>query len=604
MQDTLDALYAKSKENISFSNIMQYITKRENILLAYRNIKSNSGSKTSGIDGKTIQDYKDYTDDKLVKEIASAMKNYKPDMIKRVFIPKKNGKMRPLGIPTIKDRIIQQSILQIMEPICEAKFHPHSYGFRPNRSTQHAIARFSSLVNISQMTYVVDMDIQGFFENVNHKILRQQIWKMGIHDKSLLAIISKMLKAPIDSEGIPDKGTPQGSILSPLLANIVLNDLDWWVSSQWETFKTNKEYSRNDSKYVHLRKNSNLKQGFIVRYADDFKIICSTYQEAQNWFHATEKWLHKHLKLNIAIDKSKITDLKKGKSEFLGFDFRAIRKGGHKGRDKNKKKYYCVSDITLKNQELIVKQLKYLIKKVSKNGTSQSIWELNTYIIGIHEYYNKATNVTHNMANIKYKLDDYMFQKFKRMAQMKAVPCNQCSFTISKYMESRSRTYKIKNTAIVPIAYIQFKKPMLFSQEICDYTINGREKNRERAINQCIQYCVKYLSNNFIPNRSIEYNDNRISLFSAHKGKCYVSGIDLTQSITDYHCHHKIPKNSGGKDDYKNLCPLHKDIHILVHAVNDETISKYIHLIKNKKQLERLNELRQLANLEKIIKNF
>ena len=127
MQDTLDGLYAKSRDGQNFKQLMGIISSRDNILLAYRNLKRNSGSGTAGVDGKTIEDYKGISEEGLISEIQGALEYYKPSPVKRVFIPKKNGKQRPLGIPTIKDRIIQQAILQVLEPICEARFYQHSY---------------------------------------------------------------------------------------------------------------------------------------------------------------------------------------------------------------------------------------------------------------------------------------------------------------------------------------------------------------------------------------------------------------------------------------------------------------------------------------------
>ena len=285
MISTFDGLYADSKKDKIFNHLMEIIESEENIKLAYRTIKTNTGSDTAGVDKRTINDLAKLSEEEYVRLIRKQFSCYHKRPVKRVEIPKPNGKTRPLGIPTIVDRIVQQCILQVMEPICEAKFSENSNGFRPNRSAETAIAQCMRLIQVQHLYHVVDLDIKGFFDNISHTKLIRQIWALGIRDKKLLCIIKEMLKAPVvlpnGEKTYPARGTPQGGILSPLLANIVLNELDWWIASQWEQmptktkFKTRSNVQGTEIKshaYRALRR-SRLKEMHAVRYADDFKIF-------------------------------------------------------------------------------------------------------------------------------------------------------------------------------------------------------------------------------------------------------------------------------------------------------------------------------------------
>ncbi len=261
MEDTFDRLYAESKKDKTFNHLMEIIESEENIKLAYRTIKKNTGSNTAGVDKRTIDDLAKLSEEEYVRLIRKQFSNYHPRPVRRVDIPKPNGKTRPLGIPTIVDRIVQQCILQVMEPICEAKFSDHSYGFRPNRSAEHAIAQCMRLIQVQHLYYVVDLDIKGFFDNISHtKLIRR--YGHGNPDKKLLCIIKEMLKAPVvlpnGEKTYPEaRGTPQGGILSPLLANIVLNELDWWIASsgsrcqQTTKFKTRKTAGNINKGYAY-----------------------------------------------------------------------------------------------------------------------------------------------------------------------------------------------------------------------------------------------------------------------------------------------------------------------------------------------------------------
>ncbi len=200
-----------------------------------------------------------------------------------------------------------------MEPICEAKFSDNSYGFRPNRSVEHAVQKTYTMLQRMNLHYVIEFDIKGFFDNVNHSKLIRQIWAMGIHDKQLIFIIKRILKAPIRMPDgttlIPDKGTPQGGIISPLLANIVLNELDKWVESQWR------------KAFLKMRK-TGLKEMYIVRYADDFRIFCRNKEDALRTKEAVTAWITERLRLEVSPEKTRIVNVRKRYSEFLGFKIR------------------------------------------------------------------------------------------------------------------------------------------------------------------------------------------------------------------------------------------------------------------------------------------
>ena len=215
LQKTLDSLYADSSKGKVFVHLMELISSEENIRMAYRTIKGNTGSSTAGVDKRTIQDLAKLNEEKYVALIQKQFKSYHPRPVRRVEIPKPNGKTRPLGIPTIVDRIVQQCVLQVLEPICEAKFYDHSYGFRPNRSTEHAIARCDQLIQLSHLYYVVDIDIKGFFDNVNHTKLIQQMWEMGIQDKRLLCIIREIYLFHAGGKGAGAKHRPRVSAACP-----------------------------------------------------------------------------------------------------------------------------------------------------------------------------------------------------------------------------------------------------------------------------------------------------------------------------------------------------------------------------------------------------
>ncbi|WP_455789106.1 group II intron reverse transcriptase/maturase [Clostridium butyricum] len=580
IQELFDDLYAKSQSEYIFTDLLSLIKSEENIKLAYRNIKKNKGSKTCGTNKKNIISLGNDDINKVIKYVQDRLDNYMPHSVRRVEIPKNNGKTRPLGIPTIEDRLIQQCIKQILEPICEAKFHNHSYGFRPNRSTSHAIARSAFLINMANLHYVVDIDLKSFFDNVNHSKLIKQMWNLGIRDKNLICVIGKMLRAEVEGIGIPTKGTPQGGILSPLLSNIVLNELDWWVSNQWETFDTNHKYTRCDSKYRAL-KTTNIKEMFLVRYADDFKIFCRDYKTAQKVFIAIRKWLQKRLSLEINTEKSKITNLRKNYTEFLGFKLKAVKK---------KKQYVAYSHVSDKSKEKCIKILKNAIKTLKQEGSADSVSRYNSKILGMHNYYKIATHVNLDFNKIAFIVNRCLYNRMKKEMSKSGLKNEFFNRLYGRYSNG-SGIFFIRGIATIPIKGVNTRPALSFSQDICNYTYSGRRKIHKN-LKTCDIQILRYIMEHPIPNQTTEYNDNRISLYVGQNGLCKISKQPLT--IGNMEVHHIKPKFLNGTDEYKNLIFITGYVHKLIHATDIGTIEKYMNIIKpNSKTLIAINKYRK-----------
>ena len=590
-----DELYKGSKRNELFTNLVELITMRENIGLAYRNIKKNKGSKTAGVDKKTIHELAKWEDEQLIDYVRARLQCYKPQAVRRVEIPKDNDatKKRPLGIPTIMDRLIQQCLLQVLEPICEAKFFDRSNGFRPNRSAEHAISQANKYMQQSGLYFVIDIDIKGFFDNVNHAKLMKQLWTLGIRDKKLLCIISEMLKAEIAGIGFPERGSPQGSVISPLFSNVVLNELDWWIANQWETKPTQRRYNTlngKGNKYKALRR-TNLKECYIVRYADDFKIFCRKRSDAVKLFKATEQWLMDRLGLEISPEKSKIVNLKRHYSEFLGFRLKLHKKGKKKNGEQ---RYTVKSHISKKAKKKIRDKTHELVKEIQRPQGAQTgygaVNKYNAYVIGIHNYYAKATLVSLDFNQIAFGVKKSLKARLKD--GVKRAGKDPPKYIKERYGNSRELRY-IYNTAIVPLAYVRHKIPLFKKKSINKYTEIGRAEIHKEL--ECVDIDrLMYLMRNPEKGQSIEYNDNRLSLYAAQKGRCAVTGAIL--EIENMCCHHKKPLIMGGEDKYKNLIFVTKAIHRLIHEPDEGKIELITTaLLLDRRQAKKLSELRGLA---------
>ena len=609
LQSTFDELYAKSANGGIFTNIMDLILSRENILLAYRNMKANKGSCTPGTDNLTIESIGVLTPEDVIQQVrfivSGSCHGYRPRPVRRKDIPKPNGSTRPLGIPCIWDRLIQQCIKQVMEPICEAKFSNNSYGFRPNRSVEHAVAASYRMMQLTKLHFVIEFDIKGFFDNVNHAKLMRQIWAMGIHDKHLIYVIRKILTAPIKMpDGInvyPTKGTPQGGIISPLLANIVLNELDHWIESQWSNnpviekrkakiYPNGRIDRSNGYKIMHQTK---LKEMYIVRYADDFRIFCRCRQDAERIKAAVAQWLQQRLKLELSDEKTRIVNVKKKYSEFLGFKIRVHKK---------KNRYVVMSHMCdkafQKQRQKLVNQAKNIAKPRDYYREEGEIRVYNSMVMGLHNYYRIATNINVDCSRLNRAVMIVLTNRLRTQSCNRLRKTGRPLTKTEQQLFGKSKMLRYvagSDEPIYPIGYIRCKNPMGKKRSINKYTPEGRiDIHNNLQINKRL---LCDLMRQPLFGRSAEYADNRLSLFSAQWGKCGVTGRTF-ESAGDIHCHHITPRSKGGSDKYSNLVLVLKSVHKLIHASAPETIAYYLKLLNlDKSQVRKINHLREEAGL-------
>ena len=613
MQETFDDLYARAKNGEVFTDLMSIVLKRENILLAYRNIKANMGSNTTGTDGLTIKDIGRLTPEEVVERVrfilTGSEHGYRPRPVRRVEIPKPNGDIRPLGIPCIWDRLVQQCIKQVMEPICEAKFSEHSYGFRPNRSVENAIAETYQRLQKSNLHYVVEFDIKGFFDNVNHQKLLHQIYSLGIRDDILRSKIKRILKAPIKMLNgrlmYPEKGTPQGGIISPLLANIVLNELDHWVESNWENSPVAEKYAmdRTDegkgidkgNGYKVMRQ-TKLKEMYIVRYADDFRIFCRTKTDAERTKIAITQWLYERLKLVVSPEKTRVVNVKRKYSEFLGFKIRVHPKGQKQVVQSH------ISDKQLKRKkQALTEQAKRIARPDQEKGEYGEIRLFNSMVIGMQNYYQIATDVSLDCGILNRAVMTVLANRLETQkgSRLKCTGRKLTEVERKRYGKSRMLRYVAgTEEPIYPIGYVQHKNPMNKKRSVCSYTAEGRAMIHDNLrINTKL---MLELMRQPLYDRSSEYADNRVSLFSAQWGKCAVTGKEFAV-IEEIHCHHLVPREKGGTDKYDNLILVLESVHKLIHAKTEETVEKYKMICNlDAKQMRKLNKLRRLAGYAEI----
>ncbi|MGF7186963.1 group II intron reverse transcriptase/maturase [Desulfitispora alkaliphila] len=402
----------KEASSASSDNLIEQILSRENMTKALERVEKNKGS--HGVDGMRVDELRPFLKQEWmsIKE-SILMGKYKPNAVRRVEIPKPDGGVRLLGIPTVLDRLIQQAIAQVLTGIFDPHFSGNSYGFRPGKSAHEAVLQAKEYMN-QGYKYVVDIDLEKFFDRVNHDILMHRISKR-VKDKRVLKLIRRYLQSGILLDGIvvkSEEGTPQGGPLSPLLANILLDDLD-------------KELEKRGHKFC--------------RYADDVNIYTKSKRAGQRVMESVTAYLEKKLRLKVNKEKSAVD--RPTRRKFLGFSFYTA-KGGYNIRIHPKS----------------IKRLKDKVRAITARNWSTSmegrIKKLNQVTVGWMNYFALA-----NAKNIAKSLDEWIRRRlrmciWKQWKKPKTRIKNLTKFGIPKHKayewgNTRKGYWRIANSPIL-----------------------------------------------------------------------------------------------------------------------------------------------------------
>lgn len=550
MQKRLDEAVANN-DHKGIRNLFNILVRRSRavkILAIYRITYLNKGKNTAGVDGEALPQNTKENTDKIRQKLLSEINISKtPDAIRRVYIPKPNGKKRPLGIPTLKDRIIQEIVRIALEPIAEYHFHDNSYGFRPKRSCHDAIDGLRKyLAQSNRKTYIIEGDIKSCFDNISHNNIKETLRKWKIPNYAI-NLIRNMLKSKIFEKGKLheiEQGTPQGGVISPLLANIALTGFDDYISQKYGALSY-----QGGKNFISP----------MIRYADDFVIVCRSKFQAKMIKEDAKEYLSSNVDLTLSDEKTCITHIKKG-FDFLGFTFKKHVKLGVKN-PKGMKDYKLLITPSRESVINILRNCKEVIDKNKASSQEVLIKLLNPKLRGWCYFY-KFVNSKLTFGKINYA----MWHKLRRWSRRKHRNKSEKWIFENLYKtEGNSLYFATDDLSLIQTTKILIenhpkvaKGRRVYCKDDTDYW----EKREKKLMYKKL------------------FNRNKI-LYQKQKGICPECNNSFTLE-DNLHIHHIIPKALGGNDSYSNLQLLHAECHRELHSKRGYGVSSVTHPTANR----------------------